>query len=106
MKKKDILVEVYSATDYDLEGEYVVDYIVAERLEGKKGKKNPKMEYLVKWKASIPLFCQHKTLTSAQPNSQNQNGTSDTLLFACDVESRKKNAPVSCCFTHAVRNAC
>ena len=37
-------VEVYSAEDYDVNADYVVDFIVADRTRGKK------KEYLVKWK--------------------------------------------------------
>ena len=44
IKKDDVLVEEYTAADYDAGAEYVVDFIVAEKTKGKK------MEYLVKWK--------------------------------------------------------
>lgn len=44
IKKDDVLVEEYTAADYDAGAEYVVDFIVAEKTKGKK------MQYLVKWK--------------------------------------------------------
>ena len=44
IKKDDVLVEEYTAADYDAGAEYVVDFIIAEKIKGKK------MEYLVKWK--------------------------------------------------------
>lgn len=43
IKKNDVLVAQYTAADYDAGAEYVVDFIVAEKIKGKK------MEYLVKW---------------------------------------------------------
>lgn len=68
-----MLVKDYSAKGYDAEGEYKVDYIVAERQEGKRGKKKPKMEYLVKWKVSTHhanvlscFICQLCLLDNAQ----------------------------------------
>ena len=44
MENGDVPVEVYSAEDYDVNADYVVDFIVADRTRGKK------KEYLVKWK--------------------------------------------------------
>lgn len=45
----DVLVEEYSAEDYDADADYVVDFIVADRTKGKK------KEYLVKWKVIYML---------------------------------------------------
>lgn len=50
IKKNDVLVEEYTAADYDAGTEYEVDFIVAERTKGKK------TEYLVKWKV---FQCSH-----------------------------------------------
>ena len=50
IKKNDVLVEVYTAADYDTGAEYVVDCIVAEKTKGKK------TEYLVKWKVMSCLW--------------------------------------------------
>lgn len=53
LKEGDLTVEDYTASSWQSDQEFVVDYIIAERRTGVDQKKRRGWEYIVKWQASL-----------------------------------------------------